>query len=153
MALLAGRYRNAQVVSLRQKFALLLLTEDLFDELAVASDDHQNVRDDRFLYLCSRTIRVAKFFSLKTPVAYVETDYFGGIGSQGAAVWANGELIFGPTVSASREGWADDHSGAVINIALQRIGVTKDGCSDEFEAIGLGTYRSNQDWLKNQKDL
>lgn len=153
MVVLAGRYRNARIVSLRQQFALLPLTEDLFDELAITNDDQQDARDDRFLYLCSRTIRTARLFSLTTPIAYVETDYFGGIGSQGAVAWVNEELIFGPAVTTDKILILGNPSEAAINAALQKIGAVKGNSFDEFEALGLGTHRSNEDWLEDQEDL
>ena len=150
LRLMAQSYRSAFVISLDQGFAILPLTKELFDELGVANGNQQEVQDERFLYLCSRTFQAGQLFSQKIPTAYVETDYFGGSGSQGAAVWANGELIFRP---AGTEEGVDNPSETVINAALQKIGVVKGNCLDEFEAVGLGTHRSNEDWIDTQRRI
>jgi hypothetical protein len=150
---LAREYRNASVISLRQEFALLPLTEELFDELAAMKGNQQEIRDEQFFYLCSRTIEAGKLFSLQTPIAYVEMDYFGGVGTQGAVVWVSGELIFGPAVTAEQDALVGNRSEFAINAALRRIEVTKGNCLDEFEAIGLDARRSNEDWVKTQRDF
>ncbi|MFN0111717.1 MAG: hypothetical protein ACKVZH_22905 [Blastocatellia bacterium] len=153
MKSLTRKYQNASVISLCQGFALLPLTEELFDELAAMKNNQQEVRDEQFFYLCSRTIEAGKLFSLQTPIAYVETDYFGGVGTQGSVVWVSGELIFGPVVTAEQGTLVGDRSEYAINAALRRIGATKENCLDEFEAIGLDARRSNDDWIKKQRDL
>ncbi|WP_162908413.1 hypothetical protein [Allorhizocola rhizosphaerae] len=79
-------------------------------------------------------------------MAYVELDYFGGVGSQFAAVWHGGILVLGPLVLTEDEplpapGWSP------ISQALRRLGVSVDGHYDEFDAIGLGRHRHVEDWL------
>lgn len=69
------------------------------------------------------------------PVAFVATDYFGGAGTQHARVWR-------PSDAAT---WSNNDSGA-INAALALIGVTRSPDADEFDSVGLGWYRSNDDW-------
>jgi hypothetical protein len=71
------------------------------------------------------------------PVAYVETDYFGGAGGQAAAVWRGG------TIWMERR---SDGSGP-INEALRLLGVRPTPGEDEFDTLGLGRHRSNEDWL------
>lgn len=69
-------------------------------------------------------------------LAYVEAEYFGGTGEQSSAVWKGGECVglfaFEPSA---------------INLALQLIGVNRDGMVDEFDALGLGRYRDTERWL------
>jgi hypothetical protein len=65
------------------------------------------------------------------PVAYIETDYFGGMGSQAAVVWQEGLLVF---------------STDSINEALVRLGIVADPGQDEFDTVGLGRWRSNEKW-------
>jgi hypothetical protein len=72
-------------------------------------------------------------------LAYVETEYFGGAGDQGACAWRAGARVYGP-----RRG-----SEGVINEALAQIGV-KSGPGDEFEAIGLAARRSNDDFVSGR---
>jgi len=71
----------------------------------------------------------------KGAIAYVEAEFFGGDGIQASAVWKEGKLIFGPLVDVS-----------AINEALRRLGVTKGNHHDEFDSLGLGTYRDTNQW-------
>ncbi len=68
-------------------------------------------------------------------MAYVETDYFGGVGGQGAAVYSDRQVIMEPE-------WGESGS---INRALKMIGVKRNLLGDRFSALGLGAYRSNDD--------
>ena len=70
-------------------------------------------------------------------VAYFETDYWGGEGEQSAVLWERGEMVYGP--AKSRLG--------PINGALRRMGVERGAALDEFDAVGLGRYRDNDDWI------
>jgi hypothetical protein len=72
---------------------------------------------------------VEKESSIKEGCHYLKiyTDYFGGIGEQSSELYLNGEKLF------------EYHT---INEGLRKIGVIK-GYSDEFDAINLGNYRSN----------
>ena len=80
------------------------------------------------------------------PVAYVEADYFGGVGTQVAAVWDGGQLVLGPVVESVRPLAPQDPSP--ISRALRRLGVSARGQFDEFEAAGLGRHRQMEDWLE-----
>lgn len=71
-------------------------------------------------------------------LAYIETDYFGGVGGQGALVLRYKQEIMPPT-------WND--VGA-INDALKLLGVKRDDCLDEFDAFGLGQFRDNETILE-----
>lgn len=63
--------------------------------------------------------------------AILETSYSGGHGEQCAAVYRGGAELSSPQVAAS----------GPINAALRDLGVVAQGGSDEFDTIGLGTYR------------
>jgi hypothetical protein len=65
------------------------------------------------------------------PVAWVEAEYFGGVGEQHAVVWRHG---VGEEVGT-------------INAALQALGVRRSGDHDEFDTLGLGRYRATADWI------
>lgn len=71
-------------------------------------------------------------------IAYIETDYFGGEGGQGAVVFSEGNCTYGPV-------FAQD---GPINEALRVLGVSVIGeAFDEFDALGLGQQRSTAEWL------
>lgn len=72
-------------------------------------------------------------------IAHVNTNYFGGAGTQGATYWENGEEKF--------HFYQDEYDeetlfSSPINTALRMMGVVKDPDMDEFDTINLGHYRS-----------
>jgi hypothetical protein len=75
------------------------------------------------------------------PLIYFETEYFGGLGGQGAAVFQDGELIFGPH-------WAKI---GPINHALKLLGISiEPPAQDEFETVGLHLHRDPEEWLRQR---
>ena len=67
---------------------------------------------------------------LTDELAYVETDYFGGIGTQGGVLYENGRIRIAP------------HSGdGTINLLLRELGVKCLANKDEFDSLNLGNYR------------
>jgi len=71
-------------------------------------------------------------------IAYIRTRYFGGDGEQVAGIWENGQIVMGPLISATP---------GPINAALKKMGVPLDaGAVDEFDSLGLGRYRSVEDF-------
>jgi len=95
----------------------------------------------KFTYLSESLAELLKTLSRQGTVLYLETDYFGGLGGQSALLFGGGAAIFGPNNS-------DDTS---ISEALRMMGVKRGADDfDEFDAVGLGAYRSNEDWLKNK---
>jgi hypothetical protein len=89
-----------------------------------------------FVFLTPKVGDLLLSYADDAGLLYFETDYFGGVGTQGAIVARNGKVAFGP---ATGEG--------TINSALQLIGVSKGSSRDEFDALGLGDRRSTEDWL------
>jgi hypothetical protein len=75
------------------------------------------------------------------PIAYVETEYFGGEGRQSAALWRDGVLVMDLVTESDRP----VHEGSPINRALRGLGVMARDCCDEFSIQGLAGYRSNSD--------
>lgn len=82
-------------------------------------------------------------WSTTGPLAYVEADYFGGVGTQFAVVWRAGAIVFGPAVQPERA------PGSLISQALRLLGASSGGHVDEFDAVGLGRYRDVDDWLRS----
>lgn len=79
--------------------------------------------------------------SVASPLAYLETDYFGGDGCQGAVAYDRGSVIFGP---------ANGDIGP-ISSALAQIGTVRGDAYDEFEALGLGRFRLMDDFAECEK--
>jgi hypothetical protein len=66
---------------------------------AIDLDSLQAAHSDEaggFQYLSKQFLDELRRSSHQAPLAYFETEYFGGLGGQGAAVFQDGELIFGP---------------------------------------------------------
>ncbi|MFB8170138.1 hypothetical protein [Kitasatospora purpeofusca] len=88
-------------------------------------------------------------WSKAAPIACVEADYFGGTGTQRAAVWADGRLDLGPIASGEFEAFPPE--GSPISRVLRRLGaqVGEDGgdARDEFDAVGLGAHRATASWV------
>ncbi|MFF8646523.1 hypothetical protein [Streptomyces sp. NPDC015345] len=138
---LAGSTTEACIIPLGQHLWLLPMTDALFDVVTAAGAPELNgfwkapAGYDRLLTACSET----------GPVAYIEADYFGGVGTQTAQVWDGGKIALGPLHLA--EGEPSPTTGTPISQALRRLGATKGNHVDEFAAVGLGRHRDTDDWL------
>ena len=115
--------------------SLIPLTESVRNKLFAASSDKQ-VLD--FNYLNESELSQLSNMSTHGTLMYFETDYFGGVGGQGAVVFKNGSCVFGPD-------WAE--TGA-INRALTWLGVETDtDGQDGFDKIGLYKHRNTDRWM------
>jgi hypothetical protein len=129
---------KAVVVPLEQELLMIPLGEDLHDELQTRFAGGEGDHSDHFIYL---SVAVAEWIaeaSEKGPLAYVEADYFGGIGKQSSVVWKEGKVILEP---------AHGERGP-INRALRALGVRAQPNKDEFETVGLRRHRDMEDWLE-----
>jgi hypothetical protein len=70
-------------------------------------------------------------------VAYVEAEFFGGVGTQACVTWDASRIPSQPLV--------DVHA---INTALRFLGVVIGDHHDEFDALGLGNCRGTDEWLR-----
>lgn len=90
---------------------------------------------DGFEYLTPELIAALRYASQFFSCAYIETEYWGGTGDQGAVVFQAGMITFGPKRAPC----------GVINEALAKLGVVStDPTIDAFDHLGLGQYRSNE---------
>jgi hypothetical protein len=134
---------NAVIADLGRGLSLVPMTPGLFDE--VRGGDNGDPQFASAQLFPPRFEAVLADWSLIEPVAYVEAEYFGGVGSQFAAVWRRGALVLGPLVLAEDE--PRPAAGmSPISQALRQLGVSAGGHYDEFDAIGLGRHRDLEDW-------
>lgn len=92
-----------------------------------------------FSYMSEELASELKSASIGGALMYFETEYFGGTGTQGAAVFQDGTLIYGPAAAEF----------GPINKALALLGVgVVAPAADEFETVGLQRHRSTEDWLE-----
>lgn len=128
------------LVPLGHGLALVPMTDDVFGAFAGGKADSA----PGFWRMPGGLARALSAWSSDGPVAYVEADYFGGVGGQCAAVWERGSLAFGPVTLREHE--APPAAGTPISQALARLGVVRDGHLDEFDTVGLGRHRRTEDW-------
>jgi hypothetical protein len=136
-------FRAAQVVELEQGLAMVPMTEALFDEAADGTQDAAL----GFWFLPGGFGEVIARWSTTGPVAYVEAEYFGGVGGQRAAVWSRGMLSLGPLT-------LDEHEqipaqGTPMSVALRSLGIRCTAGADEFTAAGLQRHRNTEDWASS----
>lgn len=93
---------------------------------------------DGFAYLSARLTAALTTASRKGPVVYIETEYFGGTGSQAAAAFVDGELVLAEHHVDMRDSHRRD---GPINKALRLLGVSASGDRDEFDTLGLARFR------------
>lgn len=92
-----------------------------------------------FQYLSEPLLDLLRRASEGRTLVYVETDYFGGAGGQGSAVFRNERIRFGPEFTKG--------TGGAINDALAWLDViVRPGHADAFETIGLNAGRRNDEF-------
>jgi hypothetical protein len=131
---IVDRWPVAVIVPLGSGLALVPMTDELFD----AATDGTTKDALGFFKLPAGFDRELAGWSAAGPVAYVEAEFFGGVGSQCAALWDGGRLALGPL--------AADEDGPISQV-LARLGVSRDGQRDEFDSVGLDRHRHTEDWL------
>ena len=125
-----------QPVALVDEFALLPLRDVDLDSFLVAP---LSFNIEGFRYLADQLIDELRLASRQGTLMYFETEYLGGLGYQGAAVFQHGELIFGPQSAKT----------GAINQGLKLLGIRiKPTARDEFETIGLGRHRDTERWIE-----
>lgn len=81
-------------------------------------------------------------------IGYIETDYFGGCGTQSAVAWEHGRVLAGPFRTAAT--WDGSNIQAhpdgewAINQVLATLGVWTRGAMDAFDMLGLGRFRETE---------
>lgn len=131
----------ASIVPLHGPLSMLPMTDEYYD--AVSVPDAPKL--DGFWKVPAGFGSSLAACSELGPVAYVEADYFGGVGSQSAQVWHRGTVALGPLLVAVGE--RPPTAGSPISQALRALGVRRGTHFDEFDAVGLGRYRDTEDWL------
>lgn len=135
--LVADRWPELPRLNRDNGFALFPVDAGLIDA-RIMPDQSPTESADEFLLLTNGFRRWLRQLSCGGQLAYVETDYFGGTGGQGALVCRNNLEIMPPTWSES----------GTINQALGMIGLKGVWQADSFAAAGFTVVRSNDDLLQ-----
>jgi hypothetical protein len=129
-----SQFSSVKVVPLKQGLDMIPVTDDLFDEIQGAYPNGGEPFP-RFEKLTASIAKWVQDLSANGLVAYVEAEFFGGVGGQSAVVWRQGDVVLDAV-----------HSEDAINRALELLGVDVAGELDQFAAVGLGLHRSTKDW-------
>lgn len=118
------------MIELPQDFGMVPLTikllEDMEELLEPSGDDPCSELDG-----FDRTAAdILESYSFRTKLAYIETDYFRGVGTQGGVLYENGREACPPRVD---EG--------TVNALLKELGAWRKPDKDEFDCLELGKYR------------
>ncbi|GHF51637.1 hypothetical protein [Streptomyces griseosporeus] len=136
-----GELPAARLASIGQGLSLMPVTDELFDSVT----DGGGVGTLGFWGLPGGFEENLAAWSAGGPVAYVEAEYFGGVGEQRAAVWNGGRIVLGPL--HVEEGEPFPSGGSPISQALRRLGVVASAGEDEFAAVGLDRHRHSEAWI------
>ena len=120
---------------------MLFLTDSLYNEIVEATSENDMQTTEGFLFLTPAIALELKKYSLNNgKLAYIETDYYGGVGSQSAVLFENGEkTICSVSDNSSLSQLPMNMNEWPINSVLIALGVRKS--LDEFESINLDDYR------------
>jgi hypothetical protein len=128
----AARLEHTCLCELPQGIVALPVTDAWLEAQSETEVDAATFDQQGFLYLDDDRWRIARAIARGGRFAYLETDYFAGLGDQRAMVWDGDRPLRGPVS---------------INEALGQLGVVADGAVDRFEAIGLDVMRSDDRFL------
>lgn len=136
---------SAIVCPLPQGLALMPLTDSVETELRKGASDANQMVLPPSGEMASGLAELASALSGRGPIVYAATFIHGGTGGQDAVVWIEGEVVLNiGDDEESMSAWPN----SPISRALRRIGVIAAEGEDEFDAIGLGRYRSNESWAQ-----
>ena len=120
------------------------LLDGLFDAMAFSAEAaNPEAAVGGWSRLGERVESLLAELSRISPVAYVYTEYFGGVGEQSALAYVAGNLATHHGGSGLVLPWSA--SAGPINSALAAIGVVRDRGQDEFDSLRLGQHRSMDD--------
>ena len=122
----------AKGMKLPQGYGMIFLTDALLDDIGELFESANEPSDPETV-----TSFLLQEYSFHTKLAYIETDYFGGIGTQSGILYENGNISI-PLCSGER----------AINILLRELGVWREVNKDEFDSLNLGIYRRMDKWIK-----
>jgi hypothetical protein len=133
-------FTNTKRVRLDVDLYLIPYTSDLFDEF---NQYHASESLEKFELLNEKLFEYLLAKSVFGPIAYIEAEYFGGVGGQSAIMFMNGH-VHHDTRST------DDGYGA-INTVLREFGVQRNAEFDEWDTVGMLRHRNTDDWLEDSE--
>ncbi len=138
----------SDIIYLKQDLSMFFLTDKLYDNIQeLVNSKIDTDYSDYFEYFSSSVYELMVFESHHGKIGYIETDYFGGSGSQSALLIEKGKIIVEPLKTKTK--WDENSNGYIhtpegveaINSILKELSVNRIKGNDEFDSIGLGNYR------------
>jgi hypothetical protein len=125
---------NTKLVTLTQGLAMA----------PIVYKDYSQHSVEPFCNLSTALFELAFKLSATGKIGYFEIETFGDLGERAAVLWENEQIVFGP-VFAEDSSFVD--ASDVSNALFSLLGVRRTSLQDEFDALGLGSYRSNEGWI------
>ena len=144
----ASRWVRARPVRLPQRFALVPVTLSLREDIEELADSDDPDPFDTFASLTAALALALAQASRGGILGYIETEYFGGVGTQCAICWRDGRISTGP--QSSETTWSgSEHirtpaGNSAIHQVLVDMGVTTRAGQDAFDALHLGRFRATE---------
>ena len=120
---LAKKWSN-EYIQLPQGVCMLFLTDSMFDNITESINIDSTQSDDGFIFLTPAIKHVLEEYSKDNgKLAYIETDYHGGAGSQSAVLFENGKkTVCNPMSPQHRvkltRCWAGDVAKSVKSVII-----------------------------------
>ena len=127
---LAEDWLKAQAVELPQGFGMIFMTDDLLEDVGELLEVSDELPFSELENFTEEVKTLIERYSFRTKLAYIETEYFGGVGTQAGVLYENGRIAVEPS-----------RGEGVINILLRELGVWHYPDKDEFDMLELGKYR------------
>ncbi|MBR1593051.1 MAG: hypothetical protein IJ666_08625 [Ruminococcus sp.] len=121
---------HAEKYNLPQGYALSLLNDNLLDDIEELFNKEDTCKYPQFQFLTDSVISFFAQESKGTEIIYIETDYFGGYGTQSGILFENGQMMSKPM-----------QGEGTINFLLHKIGVYRENNKDEFDSLQLFRFR------------
>jgi hypothetical protein len=87
---------HTRAIPLGQGLQLLPITDATLDGLRSTFPDVADLAIPEFWKMSGPLARAAERLSLRGPIAYIESEYFGSAGAQAATVWESGNTRMQP---------------------------------------------------------
>ncbi len=134
-------------ISLKQGLMMILLTDEFFDDVRELFDSKLDVDySSYFTYFTPAICKLLEQESKSGKLAYIETEYFGGVGSQSAILYEKGKIKIDATKTENvaiidKYLGDEDTKEKAINVVLKELGAYREKNKDEFESVGLNNFR------------
>ena len=127
---LAEDWVFSKLIELPQGFAMIPMTIGLLEDIEELMELTEIEEISGLYGLDNSVVWLLEEYSFRTKLAYIETYYFGGTGTQGGVLYENGGEKIPPKTG---EG--------TINALLKELGAWRKPEKDEFDCLELGKYR------------